>query len=55
MVNFFKDERTFKSPKYNDVNYFSRDKIYYYVFKVKDVPTIVVSNYKLDEDYFGKK
>jgi hypothetical protein len=55
MVNFFKDERTFKSPKYNDVNYFTRDKIYYYVFKVKDVPTIVVSNYKLDEDYFEKK
>lgn len=55
MVNFFKDERTFKSPKYNDVNYFTRDKVYYYVFKVKDVPTIVVSNYKLDEDYFGKK
>jgi hypothetical protein len=55
MVNFFKDERTFKSPKYNDVNYFTRDKVYYYVFRVKDVPTIVVSNYKLDEDYFGKK
>jgi hypothetical protein len=55
MVNFFKDERTFKSPKYNDVNYFVRDKVYYYVFKVKDVPTIVVSNYKVDEDYFGKK
>jgi hypothetical protein len=55
MVNFFKDERTFKSPKYNDVNYFTRDKVYYYVFKVKDIPTIVVSNYKLDEDYFGKK
>jgi len=55
MVNFFKDERTFKSPKYNDVNYFAKDKVYYYVFKVKDVPTIVVSNYKLDEEYFGKK
>ncbi|MDF2437327.1 MAG: hypothetical protein K0Q95_1703 [Bacteroidota bacterium] len=55
MVNFFKDERTFKSPKYNDVNYFTRDKVYYYVFKVKDVPTILVSNYKLEEDYFGKK
>jgi hypothetical protein len=55
MVNFFKDERTFKSPKYNDVNYFTKDKVYYYVFKVKDVPTIVVSNYKIDEDYFGKK
>jgi hypothetical protein len=55
MVNFFKDERTFKSPLYNDVNYFVRDKVYYYVFKVKDVPTIVISNYKLEEDYFGKK
>jgi|GEM_PF-5423037 len=55
MVNFFKDERTFKSPLYNDVNYFVKDKVYYYVFKVKDVPTIVVSNYKLEEDYFGKK
>jgi hypothetical protein len=55
MVNFFKDERTFKSPKYNDVNYFNKDKVYYYVFKVKGTPTIVVSNYKLDEDYFGKK
>lgn len=55
MVNFFKDERQFKSPKYNDVNYFVHDKVYYYVFKKKDVPVIVVSNYKIDEDYFGKK
>jgi len=55
MVNFFKDEKGFKSPAYGDVNYFERDKVYYYTFKVKDVPTIVVSNYKLDEDYFGKK
>lgn len=55
MVSFFKDERTFKSPKYNDVNYFNKDKVYYYVFKVKGVPIIVVSNYKLEEDYFGKK
>ena len=55
MVNFFKDERTFKSPAYNDVNYFTRDQVYYYVFKVKEVPTILVSNYKLEEDYFGKK
>ncbi|HEX8517462.1 MAG TPA: hypothetical protein VF868_14795 [Bacteroidia bacterium] len=55
MVSFFKDERTFKSPLYNDVNYFKRENVYYYVFKVKGVPTIVVSNYKLDEDYFGKK
>ncbi len=56
MVNFFKDERSFKSPKYNvDVNTFVKDKIYYYIYKFKDTPIIVVSNYKLEEDYFGKK
>ena len=55
MVNFFKDERGFKSPVYGDVNYFERDKAYYYTFKLKDVPMIVVSNYKLEEEYFGKK
>jgi hypothetical protein len=56
MVNFFKDERSFKSPKYNtDVNYFAKDKVYYYTYKDKGTPIIVVSNYKLDEDYFGKK
>jgi hypothetical protein len=55
MVNFFKDEKSFKSPKYNNVNYFVKDKVYYYTFKRKDTPVIVVSNYKLDEDYFGKK
>lgn len=56
MSNFFKDERTFKSPVYNvDVNYFVRDKVYYYIYKLKDTPVIVVANYKLEEDYFGKK
>lgn len=53
MVNFFKDERKFKSVKYNDVGVFSRDKIYYYVFKNKDVPTIVISNFKLEDTYFA--
>lgn len=53
MVNFFKDERTFKSGKYNtNVGVFNRDKVYYYVYKNKEVPTIVVSNTKLDESYF---
>jgi hypothetical protein len=56
MVNFFKDERTFKSPKYNiDINYFAKDKTYYYIYKIKETAVIVVSNYKLEEDYFGKK
>lgn len=56
MVNFFKDEKTFKSQKYNTVvNYFVKDKVYYYTYKFKDTPVIVISNYKLDEDYFGKE
>jgi hypothetical protein len=53
MVNFFKDERSYKNPKYGVVNTFSRDKVYYYVFKLNNIPMIVASNYKLDEEYFG--
>jgi hypothetical protein len=55
MVNFFKDEKSFKSLKYNtNVNTFFRDKVYYYVFEVNKVPTIISSNYKIDDEYFGK-
>jgi len=54
MVSFFKDEKTFKSDKYNvPVNYFERDKIYYYTYENNKIPTIVISNYKLEKDYFG--
>lgn len=52
-VNFYKEGRTFKSAKYKaDVLVFAKDKVYYYFFKNVAIPTIVVSNYKLDEVYF---
>lgn len=54
MVSFFNDEKHFKSSKYNtDVIFFSRDKNYYYSYKNNGVPVIVISNYKITEDYFG--
>lgn len=54
MVSFFDNEKTFKSEKYKtDVLKFSRDKNYYYVYKYNGIPVIVISNYKIDEDYFS--
>ena len=58
MVSFFKpNESTFKSPNYDkaDVVRFTRDKNYYYAFKKKNTPTIIISNYTIDEEYFGKE
>ncbi|MGQ0827519.1 MAG: hypothetical protein ACT4ON_03885 [Bacteroidota bacterium] len=53
MISFFNTETTFKSPKYKtDVLKYSKDKSYYYVFKANNIPTIVIANYKIDEDYF---
>lgn len=54
MVSFFKDETSFKSKKYNVyVTKFTKDKVFYYVYKIKEMPVIVVSNYKIDEEYFN--
>jgi len=54
MVNFFKDEKSFKSARYKtEVKYFFRDKNYYYTYTVNNIPTIVVSNYKIETDYFA--
>lgn len=54
MIKFFNNEKAFKSERYNKVEVlkFSKDNIYYYVFKNKETPTIVISNYKIDEAYF---
>ena len=53
MVSFFDNQISFKSTKYNvDVTKFTKDKFFYYVYKLKEIPVIVVSNYKLDEVYF---
>jgi hypothetical protein len=54
MVSFFNNESSFKSKKYNvDVTKFTKDKIFYYVYKIKEMPVIVVANYKIEELYFN--
>lgn len=53
MVSFFDNQTSFKSAKYNvDVTKFTKDKVFYYVYKIKEMPVIVVANTKLDETYF---
>jgi len=53
IVKFFDNEKAFKSKRYHtDVLKFSKDKIYYYVYKNGSRPVIVIANYKIDEDYF---
>jgi hypothetical protein len=44
---------SFQSKKYKtEVTTFTKDKVYYYAFKIKDVPYIVIANYKIEEEYF---
>lgn len=44
---------SFQSKKYKtEVATFTKDKVYYYAFKIKDVPYIVISNSKIEEEYF---
>jgi hypothetical protein len=53
MVSFFNNQISFKSTKYNvDVAKLSKDNVYYYVYKIKEIEIIVVANYKLDDLYF---
>ncbi len=53
MVSFFNNQTSFKSTRYNvDVTKFTKDKFFYYVYKLKEIPVIVISNYKIDEEYF---
>jgi hypothetical protein len=54
MISFFDNEKSFKSSKYKtDVLKFTRDRNYYYAYKYNGIPIIVISNYKIDEDYFS--
>lgn len=54
IVSFFDNEKAFKSSKYKtDVLKFSKDRNYYYIYKVNGIPIIVISNYKIEEDYFS--
>lgn len=53
MISFFDDKRTFKSARYKtDVLKCMKDKTYYYIYKNGSRPVIVVSDHKIDEDYF---
>lgn len=53
MVSFFNNQTSFKSSKYNvDVTKFTKDKTSYYVYKLKEIMVIVVSDSKLEETYF---
>jgi hypothetical protein len=53
MVNFFKNQQSFKNEKYKtDVAKFSKDDTYYYAYKNGDIPVIVISDKKLEETYF---
>ncbi len=53
MVSFFDNQTSFKSKKYNtDVTKFTKDKVSYYVYKIKEIPVIVIANYKIEDEYF---
>ena len=53
MNSMFTKTASFQSKKCKtEVNTFTKDKVYYYAFKLNDVPYIVVANYKIEEDYF---
>jgi hypothetical protein len=53
MNSMFTKTASFQSKKYKtEVTTFTKDKVYYYAFKIKDIPYIVIANYKIEEDYF---
>ncbi|MBA3706219.1 MAG: hypothetical protein H0W84_10075 [Bacteroidetes bacterium] len=53
MGSMFSKLPSFQSKKYKtEVTAFTKDQVYYYSFKVNDVPIIVISNYKIDQEYF---
>ncbi|MGQ0828747.1 MAG: hypothetical protein ACT4ON_10160 [Bacteroidota bacterium] len=53
MNSMFNKLPAFQSKKYKtEITVFTKDKNYYYTYKLKDVPIIVISNYKIDEEYF---
>lgn len=53
MIKFFNNEKPFKSKKFGtEVLVLTKDHIYYYIYTYNKIPYIVVSNFKLEEDYF---
>jgi hypothetical protein len=53
MTSVLNKTAAFQSKKYKtEVTTFTKDKVYYYTYKVNDVPVLVISNYKIEEEYF---
>ena len=54
MVSFFSNQQSFKSKRYKtDVAKFSKDGLFYYAYKNGEIPVILVTNAKIEEQYFG--
>ncbi len=53
MLSVLNKTASIQSKKYKtEVTTFTKNGIYYYTYKVNEVPVIVVSSYKIDEEYF---
>jgi len=53
MLSVLNKTASIQSKKYNtEVSTFTKNGIYYYSYKVGEVPVIVVSSYKIDSEYF---
>ncbi|CAN5325701.1 hypothetical protein BH10BAC1_BH10BAC1_20970 [soil metagenome] len=53
MLTVLNKTASIQSKKYKtEVNTFTKNGVYYYTYKVGEVPVIVISNYKIDEEYF---
>ncbi len=53
MTSMLNKTAAFQSKKYKtEVTTFTKNQVYYYTYKVNDVPVIVISNYKIDTEYF---
>ena len=53
MTSVLNKTAAFQSKKYKtEVTTFTKNQVYYYTYKVNDAPVIVISNYKIDEEYF---
>lgn len=54
MVSFFSNQQSIKSKRYKaDVAKFSKDGIFFYAYKNGETPVILVTNAKIEEQYFG--
>ena len=53
MSSMLNKTAAFQSKKYKtEVSTFTKNQVYYYTYKVGDMPVIVISTYKIDEEYF---